>query len=246
MKKLFFTLCIVAVAAMVGCKSEGTVAPVSSEGYLQLSAEASVEVITRAATEITIPEVSEFSLEIKGENYEKSWEQFSLFESADNPLVAGNYTASVAWGDIAQEGINKPAYAGSVDFEIKAQRVTTASIVAKLSNAQVIVKCTENFLRYFHDESFTLRSAQGNEFKFDSTSEDTVFIAPGAFTINGSALKQTGATITFPEQTKVAEARSLYTYTFDLSTAGEAKVVISLDDTVVEEVVVDTELNPES
>lgn len=246
MKKLVFCICVVALAAMTGCKSESAVSPAKGEGYLSLSGEASLEVVSRAATEITVPEVSNFSLEIVGADYEKSWEQFSLFESAENPLVAGEYTASIAWGDISQEGVNKPAYGGSVDFVIEPQKVTNASIVAYLTNAQVFVRFTDNFLNYFHDESFMLKSALGNEFSFNSTSEDTVFIAPGAFTINGSALKQTGVSITFPEQSNVAEARKLYTYTFDLATAGEAKVVISLDDTVIEEVVIETELNPES
>lgn len=249
MKKSILNICLLAMTAFVGCGSEHTEYPDGEGfGYVALDCTASDQTIVRAAVAVTVPEKQDFSLTIQGDgiDYEKSWESFSDFVSADNRLVAGSYTASVAWGDLSQEGVNKPCYAGSQSFAIAPQRVTSATVTACLANAQVLVTFTESFTGYFHDELFTLTSAAGNEFTFTADSEDAVFIAPGRFTLTGKALTQTGTEIAFPEQSRNAEARYRYTYKFDLSTAGKASVIVSLDDTVVEEIVIDTELNPES
>lgn len=249
MKKNYPIICLLALLALGGCRSEQTEFPAGSGfGYVSIDCEASDEVISRAAIPVTVPDKSDFSLSIEGVDvdYAQSWEQFSDFVSADNSLQAGSYTASVAWGDPAQEGIDKPAYAGSTDFLIEAQQVTAAQITARLVNAQVLVACTERFRNYFHDEAFTLVTAAGNTFAFTAASEDAVFIAPGAYTLDGKALKQTGTEVVFATQSGTAEARTRYTYTFDISTAGSARVTVSLDDTVVEEIDLNTELNPES
>lgn len=249
MKKNCLNICLLAALAFGGCSSESAEFPAGEGfGYVALDCGASDETISRAAAAITVPEKSDFSLKIQGTDvdYEQSWTKFSDFVSADNRLAAGNYTASVAWGDLAQEGVNKPCYAGSQAFRIEAQRVTPATVTAYLANAQVLVTFTQAFADYFHDELFTLTSAAGNAFDFTAASEDTVFIAPGRFTVTGKALTQNGAEVSFPEQSRNAEARYRYTYKFDLSTAGKATVTVSLDDTVVEEVVIDTELNSES
>ncbi|WP_348716088.1 DUF4493 domain-containing protein [uncultured Alistipes sp.] len=242
-------LSLMAMLVLGGCSSESTEFSVDGGfGYVALDCGASDETIARAAVAITVPEKGDFSLTIRGVDvdYERSWTKFSDFVSADTRLVAGNYTASVAWGDGTQEGVNKPCYAGSQAFRIEAQRVTPATVTAYLGNAQVLVTFTRAFTDYFHDELFTLTSAAGHAFEFTAASEDAVFIAPGRFTLTGRALTQNGAEFAFPEQSRNAEARYRYTYKFDLSTVGKATVTISLDDTVIEEVVIDTELNPES
>lgn len=249
MKKTCLNLILPALLVLGGCSSEHTEFPAGEGfGYVALDCGASDETIVRAAVPVTVPEKSDFSLTILGTDvdYEQSWEKFSDFVSADNRLAAGNYTASVAWGDPTQEGVNKPCYAGSQAFLIQAQQVTSTTVTAYLANAQVLVTFTEAFTDYFHDELFTLTSAAGNTFDFTAASEDAVFIAPGLFTLTGEALTQTGTEIVFPEQSRNAEARYRYTYKFDISTAGKATVTISLDDTLVEELPIDTELNPES
>ncbi len=249
MKKNCLNIGLLALLALGGCQSERTEFPAGEgQGTVSVQCEVSDEVLSRAAVAITVPGKSDFSLSIRGVDvtYEQNWTKFTDFVSADNRLAAGNYTASVAWGDPTQEGINKPAYAGSTDFRIKPQEVTKAFITARMVNAQILVTCTEAFKNYFHDETFTLATAAGHTFDFTAASEDAVFIAPGTYTLSGRALKQTGTEVTFAEQRGTAEARTRYTYRFDLSTAGSAKVTVSLDDTVVDEIDIPAELNPES
>ncbi len=232
---------------MVSCqKEESRLAVEEGYGLLELGAEASTEVLTRAEVDFTVPEVSEFSLAIQGAEYDQKWEHFSDFVSADNKLQAGEYTASIAWGDPSLEGENSPAYVGSTPFTIHSQQVTQASIVAKLANAQVRVAFTEQFKSYFHDAKITLKTAAGGEFTFTPESLPTIFVAPAEFSLSGTAFKQNGTQVSFPERSTEAKAQYRYTYTYDMSTAGTATVTIRLDDTVVEQIIIEEELNPEA
>lgn len=258
MKKNCLNICLLALLALGGCRSERTEYPAQGGfGYLALDCRTSTEVETRAAAAVKAPAAKDLTLTIRGKDveYEKSWASSTDFVSAENKLQKGSYTATAAWGDMAQEGLAKPCYAGSVDFHIDPQKVTEATLPVQIANSMVQVVCTEQFKGYFHDAHFTLTSAAGNTFEMtpdeptlakDAVSEYAVFIAPGAFSLTGSALKQTGAEFTFPEQSRTAAARTCYTFRYDVSTAGTATVTISLDDTVIDELPVDVELNPEA
>ena len=112
------------------------------------------------------------------------------------------------------------------------------------------IVCTENFLGYFHDAAFRVTTAAGNEFPFrfgfdgESDTTEPVYVRPVSFTVSGSALKQTGAEVTFSEQScPEAKPQTLYTYRFDVSQAGQTVVSIYLDDTLSETREVDEELN---
>ncbi len=247
MKRSILTICALALVALTGCRSDRAELPVGEGyGYVNFACATSQNAETRAELDVTKPDQSEFSLHITGDDYDQSWEKLGDYNAAENRMVVGDYTADVAWGDMTQEGVNMPCYAGTADFTIIPQKTIQVTIPAYFTNSMVMVKFTEQFLSYFHDELVTLTSAAGNEFEFDSTSTDPVFIAPGKFTLNGTALKQTGTEFVIPEQSQTAEARTLHTITFDLSTAGTAQVTIKLDETLLAGITVDTELNPDS
>ncbi len=247
MKRSILTICVLALGVLTGCRSERAEVPAGEGyGYVNFACATSLEVETRAQLDVTKPDQSEFSLHITGSDYDQSWERLGDYNAAENRMEAGNYFAEVAWGDITQEGENLPCYAGTAQFEIIPQKTINVSIQATFTNAMVMVKFTEQFLNYFHDEQVTLTSAAGNEFEFDSTSTEPIFIAPGQFKLTGSALKQTGTEFVIPAQTREAKVCTLHTVTFDLSTAGSAQVIIKLDDTLVAGITVDTELNPDS
>lgn len=248
MKKFLLGIGLLASMTLAGCASDPQ--EFSAEkgyGYLSLACSAADVEVTRGETYFTVPETSEFKLTITGTDYNQTWDPMSGFVSTENRLVAGDYTAMVEWGDAATEGENVPAYAGSTTFSILSQQVTEASIEASLTKGLVKVAFTENFLSYFHGEQVTLKTAAGNEFEFDSTSTDkVVFVLPGKFTLSGKALKQTGEEFTFTTKQYTSKANTLTPYTFDLESAGTATIVISTDETIVEEITISTELNPES
>lgn len=249
MKRFLLGISLLAMMTLAGCSSEEPQVALSDGfGYLQLNCSASDQLVTRAEGEVSfdVPTQEEFSLTIQGDGYEQTWNPFSTFVSADNRLKAGDYTASVVWGNQTSEGVNLPAYAGSTGFKIISQQVTSAAIKAELTKAVVTVTFTEQFLSYFHGEQVTLKTAAGNEFAFDSTTEDAIFVLPGQFSLSGKALKQTGEEFVIPSQNLTAEAGVLHPVKFDLKSAGTATIEISYNDTIIEEIEVTTELNPES
>jgi hypothetical protein len=248
MKKLLLGIGLLVSMTFAGCASDPQeFSAEAGYGYLSLACSATDMEVTRGEVNFTVPETSQFKLTISGVDYTQSWDPMSSFVSTENRLVAGDYTATVEWGDPTTEGENVPAYTGSTPFTILSQQVTEATIKASLTKGLVTVAFTENFLSYFHDEQAILKTAAGNEFEFDSTTTDkAVFVLPGEFTISGKALKQTGEEFSFTTQKLVAKANTLKPYTFDLKSAGTAVIVIKLDETVVEEITVSTELNPES
>ena len=153
-------------------------------------------------------------------------------------------------GDPQAEGTDKPCFAGAQEFTIIPRRTVDVAVTALLANTKVRIVCTENFLGYFHDAAFRVTTAAGNEFPFrfgfdgESDTTEPVYVRPVSFTVSGSALKQTGAEVTFSEQScPEAKPQTLYTYRFDVSQAGQTVVSIYLDDTLSETREVDEELN---
>ncbi len=250
MKRILLGISLLATLSFAGCSADKEAFP-AGEGYgfADLKCSASAEVMTRAEYGLTfyVPAAEELKLTITGTDYEQVFEPFSSYEPNENRLVAGDYAAKAEWGDTATEGENCPAYYGETTFTIIPQKVISASIVAKLTKGVVKVDFTDQFLSYFHGEQVTLKTAAGNEFTFDSTTEEqAVFVCPGEINLSGSALKQTETEVTFTKAQTVA-AQTLYTIKFDLANAGTATVIeISYNDTVIEEIEVgDIQLNPE-
>ena len=79
---------------------------------------------------------------------------------------------------------------------------------------------------------------------------EPLFIAPGAFTVSGTAVKQPnqsgaeGTTITLPEyKNDNAKAQTYYTVKLDVENAGGVQLTITLNDTLVDTIVINGELN---
>jgi hypothetical protein len=116
----------------------------------------------------------------------------------------------------------------------------------------VEVEVTEAFETYFvGGHTLKLTTAAGNEFDVTEQTEP-IFIAPAAFTISGTAVKQPnqsgaeGTVVTLPEYTNEAKAQTFYTVKLDVENAGRAQLTITLNDTLVESIDIEQELNDNS
>lgn len=250
MKKLIFLLGISALAA---CSHDTTTSDAGAQGSVTIECSSTNEVATtRANVDCTTPAVEDFSLRIESisHQYSSSWATISEF-NADNYLYAGSYKATVEAGDITQEGYDKPMFRGEQTFTVTARQQTVVDIEAHIANAMVKVSLTDNFRNYFTGGwQLTLQTAAGNSFDVTTPSDKPIFIAPESFAITGTAIKQpnvsgsNGTQITLPEMRRDnLAAQTLYTVTFDVSTAGRATLEIILDDTPVESIIIDNELN---
>lgn len=250
MKKLLFLLGIGALAA---CSHDTSTSDAGAQGSVTIECSSTSQVVTtRAEVDCTRPTVDDFSLHIESlsHQYSSSWATIAEF-NADSYLYAGSYKATVEAGDITREGYDKATFRGEQTFTVTARQQTEVNIEAHIANAMVKVALTDNFRNYFTGGwQLTLQTAAGNAFDVTTPSDEPIFIAPESFSITGTAVKQpnvsgsNGTEITLPEMRRDdLAAQTLYTVTFDVSTAGRATLEIILDDTPVESIVIDNELN---
>ena len=249
--KKFFTIASLLALTLSACSKEAAKSEQEGKGQVTISCVAETTVAdTRANISCTTPAAEDFALTIEGVGHTYSEEYASIAEfNADNYLHWGNYTATVVAGDISEEGFNKPAFVGSEEFVVEARKDVDVEITASIANAIVKVETTESFERYFEGgHTLTLTTAAGNEFDVTAQS-DLLFIAPLNFTISGTATKQAaqsgkeGAVVELAYDATEVAAQTLYTVKFDVAEAGSATLTITLNETLVESIEIDQELN---
>lgn len=249
--KKFFTIASLLALTLSACSKEAAKSEQEGKGQVTISCVAETTVAdTRANISCTTPAAEDFALEIEGVGHTYSEEYASIAEfNADNYLHLGNYKATVVAGDILEEDFNKPAFVGSEEFVVEARKDVNVEITASIANAIVKVETTERFERYFEGgHTLTLTTAAGNEFDVTAQS-DLLFIAPANFTISGTATKQAaqsgkeGAVVELTYDATEVAAQTLYTVKFDVAEAGSATLTITLNETLVESIEIDQELN---
>ena len=268
MKKLF-TLTLILSLALAACsKSETATGEVADKGHVAFSLGFDTQVAaTRAeatyGVECAVPESDEFKLLLEGvkfdfnADYSFSKEYASVADVKDEYLYRGTYRATVSYGDITEEGYNKPAFVGvSNDFQIVPRSEVEVPITATIANALVVVEVTDNFKTYFaNGYTFNVETAAGNTFSNVTAAEGEnagkpLFIAPASFKVVGSATKQANQSGAAPVVVEMENSfdnlapRTLYRVTMDVENAGQATLKITLNDTLVEELNIDEELNP--
>lgn len=247
----FFTIASLMALTLSACSKEATQSEQEGKGQVTINCKTETMVDTRANISCTLPEFEDFTLKIEGvgSDYKAEYAAIADF-NADSYLHHGNYKATVVAGDITEEGYDKATFVGSKEFAVEARKSSNVEITATIANALVVVEVTENFKHYFAGgHALTLTTAAGNE--FDVTAQtDPIFVAPASFTIGGTAVKQPnqsgaeGVTVTLPNY--VAEsvaAQTLYTVKLDVEAAGSATLTITLNDTLVESIDIEQELN---
>lgn len=250
--KKFFTIASLAALMLSACSKDEVRSEQEGKGQVTISCVTTTAVDdTRANVSCTTPEADDFALTIEGVGHTYREDYASIAEfNEDNYLHLGGYKATVVAGDLADEGYNKPTFVGSEEFVVEARKSVDVEITATIANAIVKVETTENFERYFAGgHALTLTTAAGNSFDVSAQS-DLLFIAPELFTIAGTATKQPaqsgaeGVVVTLPEYkpTKV-EAQTLYTVKFDVEKAGSANLTITINETLVESIDIEQELN---
>lgn len=251
MRKLF-TLASLVALSMVACTNEEPKGEANEKGQVHFDLNLSNEVdVTRANVSCTTPTADEFTLRIDGVNHNFTAEYSNIAEfNEDNYLHYGDYKASVVAGDIAEEGYDKATFVGEAEFTVAARKQTDVVITATIANALVRVEVTDAFKNYFvGGYSLELTTEAGNKFDVSAQAEP-LFITPGKFVVNGTAVKQAnqsgaeGATITLPEYSmEDAVAQTFYVVKFDVKDAGQATLEITLNEELVSSIDIEQELN---
>ena len=249
----FFTFASLVALMLSACSKEVAQSEAEGKGsvVIALDVETNIEE-TRTNVNCTTPELGDFSVRIEGitdASYVADYDSVEAFNE-NNSLFEGSYRATVTAGNINDEGYDKATFVGSATFDVEARDHKDVNITALIANAMVKVEVTDAFKAYFTGgHSLTLTTAVGNE--FDVTEQSApIFIAPTSFTISGTAVKQpnqsgaAGTTVTLPEVGKSnLAAQTLYTVKLDVENAGQATLVITLNDEVEEVAPIEQELN---
>lgn len=251
MKKFFAIFSLVALS-LTACDKGVDTNEAKGKGSVAFKVGETTEVVdTRANVSCTTPVAEDFSLRIEGvdSSYAADYDNIAIFNE-NNYLVEGQYKATVSAGSLAEEGYDKAMFVGSKEFAVAARQHTDVEITATIANALVKVEVTENFTNYFvGGHSLKLTTAAGNEFDVTAQTEP-IFFAPGAFTISGTATKQPnqsgkgGVEVTLPEyKNESAVAQTLYIVKLDVENVGGATLTITLNETLVESIDIEQELN---
>lgn len=230
---------------LVGCNDENPWVGADGEGRISPSVKADYEVkdvvpISRANDPLA-PAADNFKISLSKADgtYSESWASISEFPS-DKNFSVGAYTMEASYGDIAEEGFEKPYYYGSADFAVKEAETTEVSVTAKLANTMVSIEYTDAFKKYFKSYSTQLHSKGGSYVAFTSTETRPAYIRPGEMSLIVSLTKQNGVAATFEPAVISTLAQHHYHILLDVNEGevGEATLTINFDDSVEQEDVV--------
>lgn len=222
----------------------------------------------------TIPAGDEFKLGIVTEDLNvdypgEEWESVALFNKNYKKTFfkAGLYRATVTYGNPSEEGVNKPYYMGETGFNVQPRQKIDVKLTPALANSIVKVEFSDMFKRYFENgAAITITSGNGNKWNVgygianangDNNADGStpyLFVESGkVLSIAGYAVKQKpSATIDAPQVefsavNKTMVACTMYTYTYDVSTAGNVVVTVNITNEPREEITVsEEELNDDA
>ena len=194
-------------------------------------------------TGTTIPAGDDFALAISstdattGYNGD-SWTSVASFNEnyKKTYFKAGVYDAVVTWGNPSEEGENKPYFKDELQYNVVARQLTTITLQPKLANSIVKVEFTDTFKKYFENGAeFTITSGNDNTWDVDYTTTPYIFVESGkSVTISGQATKQRPSAtvdptvVVFDDVVKTMAACTMYTYKYDVSTAGNVSVEVTI------------------
>ena len=232
-------LCGATMLLLVSCANEeNQVASGYGSINVEVSADYQVVPVTRSTSETTEtsnPDVSEFSLKLVSSDgsFSRAWDSLADFDPAEK-IPVGSYTMSAYYGNLEEEGFDKPYYLGEADVAVRDRENTPVEINCTLANVKVTVEYSDAFKKYFADYATTVHAAEGDYVKFEKEETRAAYVKPGKITIQTYLKKQNGIESTFePAAIENAQPRQHYRIKLDIAdnAAGEAQLSISFDET---------------
>lgn len=238
-------LCVALLTGLTACNDDNPWQYSEGEGGIiaKVTADANVRDAIPTRAQALAPDVSEFGLKLTKNDgtLSKEWNKVADFEEGQS-FRSGTYTLEAYYGDIEEEGYNKPYYHGSAMINVRPGETTEAAVTAQLANTMVDVQYTDAFINYFSDYSTTLHSEGHGHHEIAKSVSDPLYLAPGEVTVTVAFTKQNGQSATIQPAQFKAEPRHFYHITLDVNNGqvGDAVLVVKFDDTVqTEDVEVD-------
>lgn len=230
-------------------KGQGTISPEFTIDYSVTNPRTMSRAENGKETVPNAPELSSFSFHLWKDDgkFDKTYTELGDFVDAQFPV--GAYSLEAFSGDIEEEGLGKPYFAGSTTFNVYDGEQAQPTLVAKLANTAVSVEYTEAFINYFTDYSTEIHSSNGTnyitmpELTTAGTESEWAYVKSGNIDINITVTKQNGVSGTVKAATiENALPATHYHVTIDANggEVGNATISVSFDaSTAVEPIVID-------
>lgn len=230
-------------------KGQGTISPELTIDYSVTNPRTMSRAENGKETVPNAPKLSSFSFHLWKDDgkFDKTYTGLGHFVDAQFPV--GAYSLEAFSGDIEEEGLGKPYFAGSTTFNVYDGEQAQPTLVAKLANTAVSVEYTEAFINYFTAYSTEIHSSNGTnyitmpELTTAGTESEWAYVKPGNVDINITVTKQNGVSGTVKAATiENALPATHYHVTIDANggEVGNATITVSFDDaTTLEPIEID-------
>ena len=233
MKHLRRVIIALAILAAVSCAKT----PSADKGKVtfELSNNQQVTDMTKSnVSDFTdLPSVSDFTISISGESF--NWTGLVSEWDPTTPVDAGNYSVTASYGQLEDEGFDKPYFVGTETFTVIGGESAAVTVPVSLGNTVVRMEFSEYFKKYYTDYTFeiTRNGAQVVTFAKDETR--AAFVDAYRFTLSGVLTSET-KTYTFSKDYANLDVATAYTFAFDASNVGGGSITVTFKDGYTETV----------
>jgi hypothetical protein len=189
-----------------------------------------------------LPATGDFTITILDESSSQVWAGKISEWDATTPLLAGNYTVNASYGDIEDEGFDKPYFTGSQTFSVKGGETSSVSVPVSLGNTIIRISCSDYFKKYYSDYTFRLTRGTAEIATFVKDETKAAFVDGYKIKVEGTLLGEL-KTYSFEKEYTGLDEATAYTINFDAPNVGGSTITISFNDTVEVVELGDYELN---
>lgn len=231
MKKVYYGLLSLLCAGLVSCAKDEAQSSLKGRIDVRVNTDQSLsDEVSRAAEEVTEPDLNDFALTIASVDGEvsNSWDSFEKFEPVF--VEVGTYTVTASYGEAESEGFDALSYLGSTNVEVRKDETAEAAVTCTINKAKVSVAYTDDFKKYFSSYSAYVSSSKGNKVTYAADETRGAYFVPGDLGLFLEVTRQgISQKITLNPKNFTAEVKHEYRLTMDVD-ASTASLKIVFND----------------
>lgn len=237
MKKVYYGLLSLLCAGLVSCAKDEAQSSLKGRIDVRVNTDQSLsDDVSRAAGEVTEPDLKDFALTIASADGEvsNSWDSFEKFEPVF--VEVGTYTVTASYGEAESEGFDALSYLGSTNVEVRKDETAEAAVTCTINKAKVSVSYTDDFKKYFSSYSAYVSSSKGNKVTYTADETRGAYFVPGDLSLFLELTRQgISQKITLNPKNFTAEVKHEYRLTMDVDASTASLNIIFNDNPASEE-----------
>lgn len=237
MKKVYYGLLSLLCAGLVSCVKDEAQSLLKGRIDVRVNTDQSLsDDVSRAAGEVTEPDLKDFALTIASADGEvsNSWDSFEKFEPVF--VEVGTYTVTASYGEAESEGFDALSYLGSTNVEVRKDETAEAAVTCTINKAKVSVAYTDDFKKYFSSYSAYVSSSKGNKVTYTADETRGAYFVPGDLSLFLELTRQgISQKITLNPKNFTAEVKHEYRLTMDVDASTASLNIIFNDNPASEE-----------